>query len=338
MGFSLKKLAGPLAAVAAPLTALPFVGGLLGGSGPKATQINAAAFNLDPEAKKAAELAEAQRAGAVTRSGAAQQGQQQLMGQLQAQANGTGPSLAAAQLKSAASRSLANQLAAAASQRGGSVAAQQRALVMQQGATGRDLAAQSAEARMAEAGQARQQLGQMLQNEQQLSDTLAANYLQKGYDFATATKMAQQQLALAQAGMNQQNNMAKYQGQQQMMGGLMSGAASLGSAMAMAPALASDERQKENVSDAKTDTKKFLDALSAKSYNYKDTSVPGTAEGRRYGIMAQDLEKSEMGKSLVKDGPDGVKRIDTTQGFGAVLAAQSELNKRLKALERKKKA
>lgn len=319
-----------LKAVTKPVTDL--VGGITG-QNIKTAQIGTAPFNLDKQAKPREDFAEQQRQAALQRSQQAQQQQQALIQQLQGQAAGTGPSLAQAQLRSASERSLAQQLAAAAAQRGGNVAGQQRQLAMQQGAAGRDLAAQSAEARMAEAMQARQQLAGMLQGEQQLADTLTANYLQKGYDFATATKLAQQQRELAQAGMQQQTNMMKAQGQQGLFGGLMSGAATLGAA-----ALMSDERQKENVSDAKADTKKFLDALSAKSYNYKNANLPGAAPGRRVGIMAQDLEKSEMGKALVQDGPDGVKRIDTVQGFGAVLAAQAELNKRLKALERKKRA
>ena len=318
-------------AVTKPLSSL--WGGVTGQS-TKTAQINAKPFDLSAEAKPREQFAQQQQQAAQQRSQTAYGQQQALIQQLQQQASGQGPSLANAQLRSASERSLAAQLAAASAGRGGSVAGQQRALAMQQGAAGRDLAAQSAEARMAEAMQARQQLAGMLQQEQQLSDTLTANYLQKGYDFATATKLAQQQRELAQAGMQQQTNMIKSQREQALIGGLLSGASSAGGAMLAA----SDERQKENVSDAKKDAQKFLDALSAKSYNYKDTSVPGTAEGRRFGIMAQDLEKSEMGKSLVRDGADGVKRIDTVQGFGAVLAAQAELNKRLKALERKKRA
>jgi len=101
----------------------------------------------------------------------------------------------------------------------------------------------------------------------------------------------------------------------------------------------SDERDKKLKSKKKPDLRntmgEFLDKLEAKSYTYKDTSKPGTRKGQQYGITAQDLEKSKVGKTMVQDTPDG-KMVDTVGGFGAVLASQAELNKRLKALEKKK--
>lgn len=307
------------------------IGDVFSGSNIKTAQVNTKPFNLDKEADPAKKLADQQRLLAEQRQQQAQAGQQGLIKQLQGQADGTGPSLAAAQLRSAGDRSLAQQLAAASAQRGGPVGARQKALMNAQQATGRDISQQSVEARLAEAGQARQQLGSILAQEQASSDQLVNQYLQLGYDFATATKMAQQQLALAQAGMKQQTNMAKASQQSAVMGGLLSGASAVGAAAL------SDERAKTDIAPAKDKVRDFLDALNASEYKYKDASTPGAAPGKRFGIMAQDLEKSEMGKSLVSDGPDGLKRIDTVQGFGAVLAAQSELNKRLKALEAKKR-
>jgi hypothetical protein len=83
--------------------------------------------------------------------------------------------------------------------------------------------------------------------------------------------------------------------------------------------------------------KSFLDALQATSFEYKKEAkgLPGAGEGRRLGIMAQDLEKAgPVGKSMVKDTPTG-KQVDMGVGFGAILAAQSSLNERLKQLETK---
>jgi hypothetical protein len=102
----------------------------------------------------------------------------------------------------------------------------------------------------------------------------------------------------------------------------------------------SDEQQKQAPSklpSAKKEVNDFLDKLSARQFEYKDASLPGTAEGTRYGITAQDLERSSLGKTLVKNTAQG-KMVDTVQGFGAVLAAQAELNRRLKKIEGKKKA
>lgn len=98
--------------------------------------------------------------------------------------------------------------------------------------------------------------------------------------------------------------------------------------------LSSDEENKKQLPDAQKEVSSFLDKLSAKKYEYKDPTLPGAAEGERVGIIAQDLEKSSLGKSLVKNTENG-KMVDTVQGFGAILAAQAELNRRLKKLEKK---
>jgi len=53
--------------------------------------------------------------------------------------------------------------------------------------------------------------------------------------------------------------------------------------------------------------------------------------------MAQDLEKAgKIGKSMVKNTEYG-KMVDYGKGFGSILAAQVQLNERLKELEKKKK-
>jgi hypothetical protein len=57
----------------------------------------------------------------------------------------------------------------------------------------------------------------------------------------------------------------------------------------------------------------------AKDYDYKD---PANGEGRRRGVMAQDLERSEVGKVFVREGPDGLKRVDTG---GLTLALVAEV-------------
>lgn len=87
---------------------------------------------------------------------------------------------------------------------------------------------------------------------------------------------------------------------------------------------------------AAKEVNEMMDKLQPKKYRYKNPNAPGAAEGNRYGIMAQDLEKSSLGKTLVKQTQQG-KMVDTVQGFGAVLAAQAELNRRLKKLEKKGK-
>jgi hypothetical protein len=52
--------------------------------------------------------------------------------------------------------------------------------------------------------------------------------------------------------------------------------------------------------------------------------------------MAQELEKSELGRRLVKDTPSG-KMVDYGRGLGTMLAAIADMNSRVKELETRKK-
>jgi predicted XRE-type DNA-binding protein len=94
----------------------------------------------------------------------------------------------------------------------------------------------------------------------------------------------------------------------------------------------SDKRQKKNIKAADAEMREFVDALSPNTYEYKDTSLEGTSPGKRYGIMAQALEKSRAGKSIVIDTKDG-KKVDVAQGLGVALAALAAMNKRLGKVE-----
>lgn len=79
----------------------------------------------------------------------------------------------------------------------------------------------------------------------------------------------------------------------------------------------------------------LLDNLSPYSYEYKDPKGMGAAEGTRFGIMAQDLEKSDAGRSIVMNTQSG-KMVDTKQGLGLALAAMAAIHQRLKKVESKK--
>lgn len=119
-----------------------------------------------------------------------------------------------------------------------------------------------------------------------------------------------------------------------------SGIAKLFSMAKSAPAAAaSDEKNKTKKGAGGDNVRSFLDAINANSYEYKDkfkdSSLGG--EGTFVSPMAQELEKTELGKSMVIDTPDG-KVVDYGKGFGAMLASQAMLNERLKKLEGKRKA
>lgn len=284
---------------------------------------------------------------------------QDLTQQLAAQARGETPSLAEAQMRAAQDRNLAQQLAAVQAQRGGNVAATQRQLLQNQQAAARQVSQDAAQARLQERQQAQQMLGQVTQADQQQLAQLEQNYLQLGLTAEQA-----RQAALADYEKLQTNQFLSAQGltaasfegaagrQAGITGGLLSGASSAGAAFA-----ASDKNAKVNIEkvdsessfaqalsdkNKKKDIKKavkedFLDKLTAYTYNYKDPEQPGAGKGKFVSVMAQDLEKAgPIGKSMVKD-VNGTKMVDYGKGFGAILAAQAQLNERLNQLESKKK-
>jgi hypothetical protein len=74
------------------------------------------------------------------------------------------------------------------------------------------------------------------------------------------------------------------------------------------------------------------------SYEYKDEyeGQPGTKRGRQYGIMAQDLEKTEAGRSLVDLDENGMKHVDTDRLSMVNTAALNDLTARLDAIEKGK--
>lgn len=102
----------------------------------------------------------------------------------------------------------------------------------------------------------------------------------------------------------------------------------------------SDVSLKENMNQSEKSgsemVEEFLNALKSYTYNYKDKENNGqkNPEGKVTSVMAQDLEKSKLGKQMVIDGPDG-KMVDYGQGMAPLFAAIAELNQRTKKLEKK---
>lgn len=314
------------------------VGNALMGKGPESMgpgKINTGAFQ-DPALEQNKKLLEEQRKRQLEQAQAgyggqqlAGQQQQQLIGQMQQRVLGQAPSVAELQMNRGmdmARQALASQ---AASQRGVSGGLAQRQLGRATAGTMQEQAAQGGLLRAQEQQQAEQSLagllGQTRGQDQALmaqANQLAQQYMAMGMSADQAQFLANMKLEELKQGAR--TTQAQVGAQQQ--AALLQGGATIGAAML------SDVTQKENIKDGAKDVGKFLKALSAKSYDYKDTSIPGTAEGKRYGIIAQDLEKSDMGKSLVKDTIHG-KMVDVPQSVGALLAAVSHLNKRLDKLE-----
>lgn len=128
------------------------MGGLFGGGGGTAPKVNTKIFDV--------------RKDVDARVQPARSASQGLIQQLQAQTTGQQPSLATAQLKAAQDRNLSQLMAAAAAQRGGNPALMQRQMAVQQGQAGRQIAQDSATARLQEQQAAQQLLAQQVQNQQ----------------------------------------------------------------------------------------------------------------------------------------------------------------------------
>lgn len=125
-------------------------------------------------------------------------------------------------------------------------------------------------------------------------------------------------LAMSRYGLDQQNR-----------GNMMGGAGALAG---LGIAAFSDKRLKKKIKSGDDDAKDLLDNIKPESYEYKDKEM---GEGKHLSPMAQDLEKSEVGRSMVMDTPKG-KMVDYGKGLGSMMAVMSALDRRLKTVEAKK--
>lgn len=315
-------------------TAGGMIAGKLMGKGVEAgqggVQLDSSPFDITAEAGTALTASQGQLTNALAEQkaiNAARTGSIAQMGQI---AQGKGPSLATAQLKAAQDRSLAQLVAQQAANRGQGGGSAARNLAVASTMGNRNVAQDSAQARLQEVTQARQQLFQ----EKQAADEAASGGIASNYGYALAPKTSMQDFEKTKAGVATQNaaiaaqeRSAKRAANAQMIGSIIGGAGALA---------ASDEKLKKDVKPESKKMEKFLSAINAKSFEYKNTDIPGTSPGDKFGVLAQDLEKSEVGKTLVQDSPNG-KMVDINSTVMAVLAAQSDLNKRLKSMEKKKK-
>jgi len=136
---------------------------------------------------------------------------------------------------------------------------------------------------------------------------------------------------------------------QTIVGGLLQAGGAIGAA-----AVASDRRQKKNIKELSPgQMDKFIQGLKGYQYEYKKPDLPGADKGKFSGVMAQDLQKTELGKRAVqtmkhtefKAGKNGEFKpgkqieylaIDMRQALGAALAGLGRLGQRIEALEEKK--
>jgi hypothetical protein len=113
------------------------------------------------------------------------------------------------------------------------------------------------------------------------------------------------------------------------------GSAGYGASNSAAASSFSDERTKTQVNPGERDLKSFYDKLGTHSYEYKDAFKDNglAGPGRHVSPMAQELEKSDVGRGMVKDTPQG-KVVDYGKGFGAMLAGQAYLHGEIQDLKR----
>ena len=137
---------------------------------------------------------------------------------------------------------------------------------------------------------------------------------------ATGQGAATQNLANQYMGQAQ----AAQEAQQAMTQALIGGGATVGAAY-----MRSDINAKTNIEDFSSD--EFLGKLKPYKYDYKNEE---DGRGKQAGVMAQDLEKTEVGKQAVIDTPKG-KMVNYNKLGPTMLSSLVELNERLKKLEGK---
>lgn len=116
------------------------------------------------------------------------------------------------------------------------------------------------------------------------------------------------------------------------------GAGGAGGGMGSMMSMFSDEDCKQDVHGGESEIRGFLDSVEPHSYEYKDEyqDNPLAGDGEYVTPMAQELEQTDLGKDMVQDTPDG-KIVDYGKGFGTLLAGMADVNKRLSAIEGRKK-
>lgn len=226
------------------------------------------------------------------------------------QATGNAPSVAQNMLNMERDKNVANALAMSASARG-----------VNTGLANREAMRAAASANQSAVGQ-----GSLLraQEQSQAAQNMLSNQAQKD-KFTVDLLTGGSSRDAAQGELEEKGKSRKQKGVESLLKGVGEG---------IGAAAMSDKRNKTDIKDASSDIDSLLEALAPEKFKYKEgsKSKPGAGKGEYAGVMAQDLEKTKLGKSLVKETKDG-KVVDYGKGFGMLLAAQARLNERLDELE-----
>jgi hypothetical protein len=241
------------------------------------------------------------------------QGQQQAMNaMLLARAQGGGgPSVAENQLAQATQANRTAAASQAASARGGA---------MQQQAAQRNAQAQGVAVQQQAAGQG----ATMRAQEQQAAMGQYQGALQAQQNAELNRQLGMGQIQVSQSNAETARQTQKSAEEAKTKQGMLG----MGSSVLGIAGKTSDERAKVNISGADKQIEDFLSHLASKKFEYRPGM--GDGPGPRVGVMAQDLEESPVGRTLVNEGPDGMKRVDTTGRMPMMLlAAMADIHKRL---------
>lgn len=285
-------------------------------------------------------------AGAAERDDASNPYRQQqlgLMQMLQSAADGTGgPSAAESMLRQATGRNMSGALALALGARGGNQLGALKQAQMQRALISQDANLQAAQLRAQEQQAARGLLGQVsamgregdlqsLAQRDQLVNQLLA--MQLGLDqtnFMSGVQQAQHN----QGSLTQQIGGAHGVSLQNAAQGMQIGGATLSALGTLGAAAISDERLKEDIEPGEAKLGELLGAAGAHDYRYKKEVRDVGGDDRYVSPMAQELEQTEIGRSMVKETADG-KIVDYGKGLGAMLSGLGWLHRRMEQLEGK---
>lgn len=295
----------------------------------QATADTSALTDEQKRAKEQADAIAAERGGLTVNRNLQQQtaGQQTgAIGNIQNAASGTGgPSVAQQQLADQARLAAARQIGIARALPGHSAGGSARQAAMgvaqiqgQAHDASRLLGAQEQTA-------ARSQLAGALQGQRQ-QDLTVYQGDQAARDANMAAILQQNQLNAQNAQSIANANATAAGATNAKRGSLISGGASIGSKFL------SDKRAKTAIRD-----KSLADALGKEVHGVTFEYRPGLGDGpgERFGIMAQELERVIPG--VVAEGVDGLKRVDAGHLTMANTALLSEMAKRIKALETRRR-
>lgn len=270
-------------------------------------------------------------------------------------------------------RAIAQQQAVARMGRGSNAAGAARTAARNTGDIALNVAGQSSQAALSDQAAANAQLTGVLGQGRGADINFAGQNAQLRQGMNLANMDAQNQRVFQQAGLDQARSLADQQARLATMGmndqasiaylaqlynidvaemqariqqeGMRFGAAQAsgqgvfpyivqGAGQVGAAAAASDRNLKKDTRRVSRSIDDMLDKLKAHSWRYKDEGAHG--EGRRAGVMTQDLEGSEAGRRVIREKPDG-KYIDVNAGISAALAAVARLNERVREVEKANK-